>query len=56
MKLICGDEEWWAKGTQTWRAVLNLSLGVFVMKESFKTFQEEISLIYQMIYQVSIFL
>ena len=56
VKLIRGDEEWWAKGTRTWRAVLNLSLGVFVMKESFKTFQEEISPIYQMIYQVSIFL
>ena len=38
VKLIYDNKEWWAKGTWTWRAVLNLSLNIFVMKESFKTF------------------
>ena len=52
VKLICGDEEWWKRGTQNWKAALNLSLSVFVMKEDYKNFHEEISPIYNMIYQV----
>ena len=40
VKLIHGDEEWW--NSNLWaaqillRAALNLSLGVFVMKEDYK--------------------